>query len=103
MTFGRFKILFFSIGKTNKSNMAVFLSGRQCKHATNFFSNVHFRTSRAPNIFGSAYVEHKKNSLLFFFAKCFYKSSMPLGGYIPVDGSDIIAILIRTNIIELQS
>jgi hypothetical protein len=41
--------------------------------------------------------------LLFFFFEGFHERAVAFGGYTPVNGSDIVAILVRTHIVELQS
>src|SRR5687768_13988578 len=83
--------------------MAGVLAGRERKYTTDLFPNIVFCSPRRPDIFGSAYIEDKKNCLFFFFPESFDKSSMPFRGNIPVDGADVISVLIGAYIIEFKS
>ena len=55
------------------------------------------------DILRSTHVENKEYCLFLFFLECLYKSPVAFRGHIPVNGPDIISILVRPDVIELKA
>ena len=77
--------------------------GGERQHPADLLTDIALRPSFISNVFRSTDIKYKKNSLFFLLPECFHKSAMAFGTYVPVDGSDIVAILIGPHIIELKT
>src|SRR5690606_6404075 len=64
------------------------------------FANVYLLMPGITNLLRSTHIQQKMHDLLPFFFECFYKSSMSFGTGVPVDGTDIISIVICPHIIK---
>src|SRR6218665_1331870 len=98
----RFKKNFALVGVSNYSQVRRLFGSRQSEYAANFFGYIRLRPPRQADVLRGAHVQNKKYRLLFFFAEGFHVGAVPFSRHIPVDGTNVIAVLIGTPPLKLQ-
>lgn len=83
--------------------MTGFFYRREREHTAYLARDIGLRPPGISDVSRGAYVKEEKDRLFLFLAKGFYEGTVAFGRNVPVYGTDIVAILIRAYIVELQS
>lgn len=98
-----FDVLLALIRVADKTYLTRLLGPRQCKYAADFCTDIKFRLTRASDTLRAAHIEYEEYCLLFLFLEGLYKCAMSLCRHMPIDGTDIVTVLIRADVVEFKT